>query len=199
VTKLFIFDVGGVLVELRPERRREILYARRAPEALPPAERAELAEVGRGYRLGLTDEATYVEAVTRLLDVTLEELERAEAAFIVAGDPRMRALVGTLRRDHRVICLSNTQPMHWRHVIANLLGPGFFDREYVTHELGVEKPDPAIYRLVAEREGFAARDVVFVDDTPENLPPARALGWGTVIHHTSVAATLARIDAALAR
>jgi putative hydrolase of the HAD superfamily len=195
VAKRFIFDVGGVLVGLRPQLRRDLLHAVVDPDTLPPAERAELEAVNRDFRLGFMDEAPYVAAVTRLLRVSPDTLHRAECDFIVAGDPRMLALVAELRRNHRVVCLSNTQPTHWRHVIDNLLGAGFFDHEYVSHDLGLEKPDPAIYRLVAEREAVDPADIVFIDDTADNLPPAEALGWGTIIHHRSVDETLAKIAA----
>lgn len=197
MAKLFIFDVGGVLVELRPELRREILYAVTTPDALPPPERAQLDKVNRDFRLGFMAEAPYVAAVTALLGVTPDILARAEHDFIAAGDRRMHTLAQGLRTDHRVVCLSNTQPMHWRHVMGNLLGAGFFDHEYVSHDMGMEKPDPAIYRAVAEAEGVDHADIVFIDDTPGNLPPAEALGWGTIIHHRSVDETLAKVAAAL--
>jgi putative hydrolase of the HAD superfamily len=193
VAKLFIFDVGGVLVGLRPEVRREILYATVTPDDLPPAERARLSEANRAFRLGFIPEDAFVATVTELLKVTRETLDKAESDFIVHGDPRMAKLAQDLRRHHRVICLSNTQPTHWRHVMTNLLGPGFFDREYVSHEMGVEKPDIDIYRQVALAEDVDPADIVFLDDTADNLPPAEQLGWGTVLHHRSVDETLARL------
>lgn len=193
MARLFIFDVGGVLVGLRPEVRREILYANVTPEDLAPADQARLSEVNRAFRLGFMAEDAFVAAVTELLRVTPETLDKAECDFIVHGDPRMATLAQDLRRHHRVICLSNTQPTHWRHVMSNLLGPGFFDEEYVSHEMGVEKPDIAIYRRVVEAEGVDPADIVFLDDTAGNLPPAEQLGWGTVLHHRSVDETLARL------
>lgn len=193
MAKVFIFDVGGVLVGLRPEVRRNILYAAVTPEDLAPVAQARLSEVNRAFRLGFIAEDAFVATVTELLKVTPETLDKAECDFIVHGDPRMVALARALRRHHRVICLSNTQPTHWRHVMTNLLGAGFFDREYVSHEMGVEKPDIEIYRRVAEAEGVDPADIVFLDDTADNLPPAEALGWGTIIHHRSVDETLARL------
>lgn len=39
------------------------------------------------------------------------------------------------------------------------------------------KPDPAIYRLAAERAGLPAEQLAFVDDKPENVAAARELGF----------------------
>jgi putative hydrolase of the HAD superfamily len=47
---------------------------------------------------------------------------------------------------------------------------------------GVEKPDPAIYRLALERAGVEPRDVVFVGDNPEfDVDPPARLGMVPVL------------------
>ncbi len=45
-------------------------------------------------------------------------------------------------------------------------------------EVGLTKPDPAIFRLTLERLGVDAGEVLFVDDTPGHVEVARALGIG---------------------
>ncbi|MGF1552462.1 MAG: HAD family hydrolase [Paracoccaceae bacterium] len=41
---------------------------------------------------------------------------------------------------------------------------------------GLLKPDPAIYRLLFERNDLAAGDCVFIDDNPDNVAAASGLG-----------------------
>ncbi len=55
-----------------------------------------------------------------------------------------------------------------------------FDVVVESAEVGLRKPDPAIYRLVVDRLGVAPDEAVFVDDWEENLPPARDLGLHTI-------------------
>ncbi len=57
-----------------------------------------------------------------------------------------------------------------------------FDVLVVSGEEGIRKPEPGIYALAAERMGLAPEELVFVDDLPGNLKPARALGMATVVH-----------------
>ena len=54
-----------------------------------------------------------------------------------------------------------------------------FDAWVISGEVGLRKPDPAIYELAAERLGLPPEACVFVDDLPGNLKPARALGMAT--------------------
>ncbi len=51
-----------------------------------------------------------------------------------------------------------------------------------SHEVGLAKPDPAIYALAASRLGVAPDEVVLLDDVPENVDGARAAGWHAVLH-----------------
>ncbi|MFQ5692269.1 MAG: HAD family hydrolase [Nitrospinota bacterium] len=47
--------------------------------------------------------------------------------------------------------------------------------------VGVEKPDPAIFRLALEGIGAEAEEALFVGDNPDrDIRPAKALGMGTV-------------------
>jgi epoxide hydrolase-like predicted phosphatase len=69
-----------------------------------------------------------------------------------------------------------------------------FDAWVISGEVGIRKPDPAIYQLAAERLGLAPEQCVFVDDLPGNLKPARAIGMATVVHRGDAAATLAEVS-----
>ncbi|GAA3242791.1 HAD family hydrolase [Dactylosporangium siamense] len=57
-----------------------------------------------------------------------------------------------------------------------------FDGVVISGEVGVRKPDPAIYVLGAAAIGLPPQECVYVDDLPGNLKPARALGMTTVRH-----------------
>jgi putative hydrolase of the HAD superfamily len=69
-----------------------------------------------------------------------------------------------------------------------------FDAWVISGEVGIRKPDPAIYQLAAERLGLPPEACVFVDDLPGNLKPARAIGMATVVHRGNAAATLAEVE-----
>jgi epoxide hydrolase-like predicted phosphatase len=69
-----------------------------------------------------------------------------------------------------------------------------FDAWVISGEVGLRKPDAAIYELAAERLGLPPEQCVFVDDLPGNLKPARAIGMATVVHRGDAAATLAELS-----
>ena len=68
-----------------------------------------------------------------------------------------------------------------------------FDAVVISGEVGMRKPDRAIYALGAERIGLAPEECVFVDDLGVNLAPAAKLGMATV-HHRTALDTIAELE-----
>jgi epoxide hydrolase-like predicted phosphatase len=73
-----------------------------------------------------------------------------------------------------------------------------FDDVVDSSEVGVRKPDEAIYRLALERLGGVAPDrAVFLDDWPGNVSAARRLGMHGIVVDLDPDAALAELDALL--
>src|SRR5204863_433700 len=51
-----------------------------------------------------------------------------------------------------------------------------FDDVVVSSAVGLAKPDPAVFRLAAERLGVAPDACLMIDDQPQHLPGAVAAG-----------------------
>jgi putative hydrolase of the HAD superfamily len=68
-----------------------------------------------------------------------------------------------------------------------------FDTVIISGEVGLRKPDPAIYELAVARLGVPAERCVFVDDYPGHLEPAAQAGMTTVLH-VSPQRTLERLS-----
>jgi putative hydrolase of the HAD superfamily len=68
-----------------------------------------------------------------------------------------------------------------------------FDVTIVSGEVGLRKPDPAIYHLVAERLGVPTSACVFVDDLAPNVKAAADVGM-VGVQHTDVETTLGELE-----
>jgi putative hydrolase of the HAD superfamily len=66
------------------------------------------------------------------------------------------------------------------------------DVKVVSGEVGLRKPDPAIYRLAADQLDVELEECVFVDDLEPNTQAATELGMHAVLH-TDLASTLAQL------
>ncbi|MEE1820966.1 HAD family phosphatase [Streptomyces sp. BE20] len=67
-----------------------------------------------------------------------------------------------------------------------------FDVVVLSAEVGLRKPDPAIFSLTLDRLGVPAEETVFVDDSEQNLVAAAELGV-TPVHGLDEKVTAARL------
>ena len=72
--------------------------------------------------------------------------------------------------------LSNTNAMHIDFIRERYEFPSVVRGAILSHEIGVRKPDPAIYRAALKLSGTAPGETVFVDDLKPNVESARKLG-----------------------
>ncbi|AHI01241.1 HAD-IA family hydrolase [Kutzneria viridogrisea] len=85
-------------------------------------------------------------------------------------------------------------------LLSNADGPGapvpwldeLFDVVVFSGEVGIAKPDVAVYQLTVRRLGLPPEQCVFVDDLLGNVRGAVAAGL-VGVHHTAVATTLAEL------
>jgi HAD superfamily hydrolase (TIGR01509 family) len=87
-----------------------------------------------------------------------------------------------VRHVQRVVptgCLSNTNALQW-DVFSKWPVLDEFDFRLLSFELGVAKPDPAIFEIVAERLPSPRGKVLFLDDNVLNTDAAMAAGFQAV-------------------
>jgi putative hydrolase of the HAD superfamily len=90
--------------------------------------------------------------------------------------------------------LTNNIP-EWRGGWRSLIDvESLFDVVVDSCEVGLRKPEPAIYELTRAKLGLRHADLFFVDDLGVNLKPARALGWQT-LRYDDTARVLSVLDA----
>jgi putative hydrolase of the HAD superfamily len=68
-----------------------------------------------------------------------------------------------------------------------------FDAVVISSQVGLRKPEPAIYRRAAHELAVPTERIVFVDDIAANLQPAQELGMA-VIHHVDPARTVRELE-----
>lgn len=131
------------------------------------------------------------EAAVRERLLRLAGLQRTDA--VVAGllayyraheamRPAMRALLPAIRTRVKTALLSNaargSTAKFARKVVAR-----YFDAIVCSGDVGVAKPDPASFRLAAQRLAVPVERCAVVDDVRENVLAARALGMAALHYH----------------
>jgi putative hydrolase of the HAD superfamily len=174
--RVVVFDLGGVLVEsagriallaLVPHLQNEELVLDRWHRS--PA----VALFERGRITPVEFAASFVEE----WDIQIPRLEflSAFAAWIRGLYPGAVSLVQTLRANHRVGCLSNTNAVHWAR-LADVQAQAMFDFCFASHLTGHMKPDRQAYEHALQQLDSPPENVYFFDDLEPNVVAARSLG-----------------------
>jgi putative hydrolase of the HAD superfamily len=84
----------------------------------------------------------------------------------------------------RLALLSNIPREQWATLKEGLAWLSLCDVVVVSYELRIAKPDPEIYRRCLEQLSLAPDEILFVDDQPDNIAAATALGMNALLFTT---------------
>jgi putative hydrolase of the HAD superfamily len=166
-----LFDLDDTLYDLRSywrERLRLALslvqerYAHLDPEALALTAMSERVFIEHWpdflRRQGVDDETLIAEAHEAFRQAWFERMTLAEDA---------KPTLAALRLRHKLGLITNGPGTIQRAKIERFGLAEYFDVLIVSGEVGVAKPDPAIFRLALERLDVEPAQALFVGDAPE--------------------------------
>lgn len=172
-----IFDIGGVLVRTEDLTHRRLWEAR---FGLPDWGLAKIVfdnPVAVEATLGRATTADVWRYVGEHLKVDGAELEQLEHDFWLGDryDHDLIAWISNLRPGVKTAILSNAWDwMPTRH--GQYINGSVFDYIAYSQEIGLAKPTPASFQHVLDKLDITAPEAIFVDDFPENIAAANALG-----------------------
>lgn len=173
-----IFDFGGVLWNMRWEVARELEEAHGLPRSAL-SETLYRTSTWLALERGHGDREAWLEEAHRLLEARAGgALPRLHETWRAAQHPipETIALVRALRPPYRTGILSNADASLRARLRDGLGIHDLFDDIVCSAEIGTAKPDPAIYRLAADRLRLPPEACVFVDDSEPNVAAAVAVG-----------------------
>ncbi len=176
------FDMGGVILRTEYQAPRERLAERLNLTYEDLSKIVFESETSRRASVGAVGTDEHWKTVTRKLGRPPAEAKQIRDEFF-AGDILDRDLldfIRLLRPRYKTGLITNAWPDAREYIHKNKLDD-FFDALIISAEVGVMKPDPQIYRIGLEKLMVQAGESVFVDDMPENVEAARAIGMHGIL------------------
>lgn len=190
-----LFDLGGVLVRWDPYGPYEGRLPREEVDAFFRAVDFpafnHLQDAGRTWAQAREWLAAALPEHLPALDLYVEGFARSLRGTV----PGSAELVDELRSlGVRVLGLTNWSAELFHHGVEAAPAIGRLEDVLVSGEVGLAKPDPAIFRLAIERFGLDPARTLFTDDSPANVEAARGCGLRAEVF-TSAAALRAALAA----
>lgn len=175
-----VFDLGNVLIGWNPERfydgaigpeRRQELFA-----AVDLHRMNDLIDQGAPFRDTIYDWAAQSPEWAPEIRMWHDRWDEI-ASPVIHGSIRLRDALR--HKGVPVFSLSNFGASTFAAALPRLPFLAAFDRQYISGQLGVVKPDPRIYQIVEQECGIAPEGLLFTDDRAENIAAAARRGWRT--------------------
>ena len=156
-----IFDLGGVIVPLRPERCIEAFHFIGAGKIARYVEEHRVEDLFLDAEIGNIDSHEFCNRVRELVGKDIPDDKIVWAWNELLGNVPQSKLerLLLLRRKYTVYLLSNTNDMHWdkcENVLLGHEGHGLhelFNDVFLSYRLHLAKPDTEIFRRVVGMAG----------------------------------------------
>lgn len=182
IKNLFI-DLGDVLYEIDIKSTIEKYDQMREPGA-PPVEFGKNAQ-NKWFDLldtGQVEIAEFAEGLksSYQLTGTIEQIKQIWMDLLIGVIPGRVEAISQLAKYYNLALLSNTSRFHFEYYYPQC--KSLFDQMdhlFVSFEMGLRKPDSAIYIQALEKMGWKAEETLFADDSKINIESAQKVGIKT--------------------
>lgn len=179
-----LFDCGGVLIDLNRQHCIDA-FAKVGFDIRPLLGTYVQSGVFSKLERGLITVPQFCEELRgycTLRKPTDEEIVSAWELYLDGIPAERLEMLLKLRERHHVYALSNISPIHWDLCTRDYFRykghtlDDFFEKTFLSFELGVEKPSPVIFDAVVKGIGCRPEDILFFDDSEVNCEGARRFG-----------------------
>lgn len=184
--KNLIFDFGGVLVNLDKDICVAEFKKINAEEVAHYVDFCIQEDLFHELEIGAISVPQFCEEVRKKAPRctgTDEQIVRAWASLLTEVPVHRLAALLELKEKYRIFLLSNTNEIHWELAedvffcqVEGLGVEDYFEKSYLSYELGMIKPSKEIFELVLKENGLNPEETVFIDDSPKNCAAAESVG-----------------------
>lgn len=184
--KHIIFDLGGVILNIDYQRPIEAFAKLGINTLYSKSEQSTLFDQLETGKLSGDEFLAHLQAMARP-GTTLSEIKAAWNSILLDFPIRRLQLLQQLQLHYDLYLLSNTNEIHeeaFNQLLFTTCGyPNlamFFDKVYLSHRVGLRKPNPEIFSLVLNDHQLKAEETLFLDDSIQHIEAASALGIQTI-------------------
>ncbi|MBL7014203.1 MAG: HAD family phosphatase [Candidatus Marinimicrobia bacterium] len=176
------FDIGGVLLTISPETTIQQL-AQYTGLTIEDIQNAFPKDAHDKYEKGFIPDEGFYQAYLKNLPSHngLTSLQFWDAwSQLIVGETEVIDVLKSVAKSSKTWLLSNTNPMHIETEIHAYQFPHQVDGAVYSFDVGLRKPDPAIYHKACAMAKTLPERCIFIDDLKENIDAAISVGMNGI-------------------
>ena len=179
--RLVLCDLGGVVVRFDSAKALTALagVAGCTPQDVIAALDDALL---LGFETGRLTARQFFDGLTqRLHSAPTYEQFTALWNDIFTGNPDVPPILERLRGQCQLASLSNTNALHFEHLMQTSPAMRLFHRHLPSFQLGARKPEPQMYlRALEAMGGIPPWETLYIDDRPDLVAAGQAVGLRSI-------------------
>ncbi|KOH43209.1 HAD family hydrolase [Sunxiuqinia dokdonensis] len=182
--KNIVFDLGGVLLDIDPQRTVKAFEALGLTDVIKPGGWGYKQEVFLQMEEGKLTDGEFRDGVRKLLPTPVSdaEIDRAWCAMLIDFPADHVRLLKQLKSTYNLYLFSNTNNIHvdfFHKLFQKKFGfslSDLFVKDYYSNEINSRKPALEAFRFVLNDAALNPGETLFIDDSKENIEGAERAG-----------------------
>ena len=129
-----------------------------------------------------------IRKLTKNNTLTDQQIDDAWSALLLGVPEGKHDILQQLKSKYRSFLLSNNNAIHYAYCMQHIQDKygvhdngEFFEKAYYSHLMGMRKPNADIFEYVLNKNNLNPATTLFIDDSPQHLRTAAALGMHTAL------------------
>jgi|TARA_B110000971_G_scaffold100784_1_gene103651 HAD superfamily hydrolase (TIGR01509 family) len=181
--KAIIFDLGAVILNINYQNTIDEFTKLGVNNAATFYSKKVQTNLFNQIETGMISSNKFLKALQKeTKNANINQVEKAWNAMLLDLPEERIQLIEKLKNNYSIYLLSNTNAIHI-DAIKKQLGKRkwlafckLFDKMYLSHELGLRKPDVKIFEYILNEQKLKAEEVFFIDDSPQHIASAKKIG-----------------------
>ena len=183
-----IFDLGNVILNIDYQKTIEEFNKLGISNASSLYSQSSQSSIFDLLETGKISDQKFISEIKKLCPKkTSKEIIKAWNAILLEIPNERILLLNKLKTNFNIFLLSNTNSIHIKELIYKLGVKKYnefysvFNKVYYSHEIGLRKPNPEIFKLIIKENNLKIQNILFIDDSTQHIESAKKIGLFT--HH----------------
>jgi len=181
LVEVVIFDLGNVILPFNHYQIAEKLSKFSMKQKDPKMIFSFLFDIENGainpYETGKISSLEFFQIIKKSLNlyISFDEFKPIWNE-IFWKDKEVSENLSLIKGKKRLFLLSNTNPLHFNHILSKFPIIKIFERWILSYEIGYKKPAPEIFQAAIKFSSIEPKRILFIDDTQKHVEVAISLG-----------------------
>ena len=173
----FLFDIGHVLLSFDFETSLTKLV----PTSIknPQVCVHRVLERKDALEKGEIDPIAFAQWALKILnsEATVEQFFQSWQQIFTPNEAMWDCIRRLAQKNHTLILISNINAIHCPWIFERYPEFALFEHQILSFEVGMLKPNPAIYRYAIDTFRLNPENTIYVDDQSQNIATGKSMGF----------------------